>query len=170
MSIIEKSLSQKEDTVNITLKINKTEYNLDVKPTDTLLYTLREVLNLTGTKYGCGEGECGACSVIMDGNLVNSCLVLTVQADNKEVLTIEGYKNDELIQKIQNAFVEKGAVQCGYCTPGMIMAARYLLGNKNSPTTEEIKEAISGNLCRCTGYVKIVDAVESITNNSSDEQ
>ena len=163
MSTIEESLYKQEETVNITLKINKEEYNLDVKPTDTLLYTLREVLKLTGTKCGCGEGECGACSIIMDGKLVNSCLVLSAQANNKDIITIEGYKNDELIRKIQDAFIAKGAVQCGYCTPGMIMATRYLLGKNSSPSMEEIKEAISGNLCRCTGYVKIVEAIASIT-------
>lgn len=163
MSTIEESLYKQEETVNITLKINKEEYNLDVKPTDTLLYTLREVLKLTGTKCGCGEGECGACSIIMDGKLVNSCLVLSAQANNKDIITIEGYKNDELIRKIQDAFITKGAVQCGYCTPGMIMATRYLLGKNSSPSIEEIKEAIAGNLCRCTGYVKIVEAIASIT-------
>lgn len=151
-----------KETMNITLHINGKDYSTNAKPTDTLLFILREKLGLTGTKYGCGEGECGACSIILDGKLVNSCLVLAVQAQNKAILTIEGFDNDEIIRKIQDAFIEKGAVQCGYCTPGMIMAARALLEYNTSPSVDEIKEAISGNLCRCTGYVKIVDAVSSV--------
>lgn len=151
-----------KDTINISLKINGKEYNTNVAPTETLLNTLRDRLHLTGTKYGCGEGECGACSIIIDGELVNSCMILAPQAEGKEILTIEGYENDELMRKIQDAFIAKGAVQCGYCTPGMIMAARALLSKNIEPSTDEIREAISGNLCRCTGYVKIVEAISSI--------
>lgn len=151
-----------KETINITLNINGKDYSTDVKPTDTLLFVLREKLGLTGTKYGCGEGECGACSIIIDGKLVNSCLILAIQSQGKAILTIEGFKQDEVIRKIQDAFIEKGAVQCGYCTPGMIMAARALLGKNPNPSVDEIKEAISGNLCRCTGYVKIVDAISSV--------
>jgi aerobic carbon-monoxide dehydrogenase small subunit len=161
-NLTEIQTTQEETTINITLKINNKNYKVDVKPTDTLLFVLREKLNLTGTKYGCGEGECGACSVIIDGILVNSCLFLAVQTQNKEILTIEGYENDEIIKKIQEAFIAKGAVQCGYCTPGMIMAAKALLMKNPNPTIDEIREAISGNLCRCTGYTKIVDAISSI--------
>ncbi|MEW5819004.1 MAG: (2Fe-2S)-binding protein [Cyanobacteriota bacterium] len=151
-----------KNTINISLKINGKEYNINVAPTETLLNTLRDRLHLTGTKYGCGEGECGACSIIIDGELVNSCMILSPQAEGKEILTIEGYENDELIRKIQDAFIAKGAVQCGYCTPGMIMAARALLSKNHDPSIDEIREAISGNLCRCTGYVKIVEAISSI--------
>lgn len=161
MSTIENTTTEKE-TISITLMVNNKEYKIEVNATDTLLSVLRDRLHLTGTKYGCGEGECGACSVIMDSKLVNSCMVLAVQADKKEVLTVEGYENDELIQKIQKSFIENGAVQCGYCTPGMIMAARALLEENKSPTTDEIRKAISGNLCRCTGYVKIVDAISKV--------
>lgn len=160
MSTIEKSALTNKEMVKLTLKINNKEYKLEVNPTDTLLFVLRDILHLTGTKYGCGEGECGACSVIIDGDLVNSCLILAVQAQEKEILTIEGYENDELLKKLQESFVEKGAVQCGYCTPGMIMAARALLAQNPNPSTDEIREAISGNLCRCTGYVKIVEAIK----------
>lgn len=160
MSTIEKPAITDKETTKITLKINQKEYNLEVKPTDTLLFALRDILHLTGTKYGCGEGECGACSVIIDGDLVNSCLVLAVQSQGKEILTIEGYENDELLQKLQDSFIAKGAVQCGYCTPGMIMAGRALLAKNPDPSIDEIREAISGNLCRCTGYVKIVDAIK----------
>ncbi|MGD9580087.1 MAG: (2Fe-2S)-binding protein [Vampirovibrionia bacterium] len=156
------TIKSDQKTINITLKINGKEYKTDVKPTDTLLFTLREKLHLTGTKCGCGEGECGACSVIMDSKLVNSCLVLAIQAQNKEILTIEGFEDDELIRKLQDAFIAKGAVQCGYCTPGMIMAGRALLEKNPNPDVNEIREAISGNLCRCTGYVKIIDAINSV--------
>lgn len=162
MSIIKNSISTETELINVNLKINSKEYNVKVKPTDTLLFVLREKLHLTGTKYGCGEGECGACSIIIDGNLVNSCLVLAVQAEGKEILTIEGYENDTLLKKIQEAFIAKGAVQCGYCTPGMIMAARALLAKNPNPSIYEVRETISGNLCRCTGYVKIIDAVLSV--------
>lgn len=162
MSTIENSVSTEKITNNITLKINGKEYKVNVAPTDSLLFVLRDVLHLTGTKYGCGEGECGACSVIIDGVLVNSCLVLAHQVQEQDILTIEGYENDELLKKLQNAFIEKGAVQCGYCTPGMIMAGRALLAKNPKPDKDEIREAISGNLCRCTGYVKIVDAIASI--------
>lgn len=162
MSTIENIQTTEKETTSITLMINNKEYKIEVKATETLLSVLRDRLHLTGTKCGCGEGECGACSVIMENKLVNSCMVLAAQADNKKLLTIEGYENDELIQKLQKAFIEKGAVQCGYCTPGMIIAARALLGENKNPTTDEIREAISGNLCRCTGYVKIVDAISSV--------
>lgn len=152
-----------DSTININLQINNKNYNIDVNPTESLLSVLRDKLNLTGTKYGCGEGECGACSVIMDNLIVNSCLVLAAQANAKSILTVEGYENDELLRKLQSAFAEKGAVQCGYCTPGMIMAGRALLAQNSKPTTDEIKNAIAGNLCRCTGYTKIVEAIKSVS-------
>ena len=125
----------------------------------TLLDFLRLDLNLTGTKEGCGEGECGACSVNMGGKLVDSCLILAVEADGQEVQTVEGVAQDGRLHPVQKAFAEKGGAQCGYCTPGMIMAAKYLLDHNSSPTSEQVLHGISGNLCRCTGYGAIVEAI-----------
>lgn len=125
-----------------------------------LIDSLREKLGLTGVKEGCSEGECGACTVIMDGEVVNSCLVMAFQAEGSSILTIEGLGDEENIHPIQQAFIDVGAVQCGYCTPGMILAAKALLDKNPNPTEEEIREAISGNLCRCTGYNKIVQAID----------
>ncbi len=124
-----------------------------------LLDFLREDLQLTGTKEGCGEGECGACTVLIDGQPVNSCLVLALQADGSDVLTIEGIADGDTLHPIQQAFVETGGVQCGFCTPGFIMAAYALLKATPNPTDEEIRSALEGNLCRCTGYERIVDAI-----------
>lgn len=138
--------------------VNGIEYQPTVSPTMRLLDYLRKELKLTGTKEGCGEGECGACSVLIDGKLVNSCMVLLGQIDGKSVTTIEGIDEPELFK----AFEETGAVQCGFCTPGMIMAATALLRKNLNPSVYEIKEAISGNLCRCTGYKKIVEAIERV--------
>jgi carbon-monoxide dehydrogenase small subunit len=123
---------------------------------------LRYELGLTGTKKGCEVGDCGSCTVIMDGIPVNSCLVLAMQANGRKITTIEGVETEKGMHPIQKAFVEKGAIQCGFCTPGMILSARSLLENNPNPTEEEIRAGISGNLCRCTGYQKIVDAVKSV--------
>lgn len=142
----------------INIKINGKNYKLKVDENMRLIDLLRDELRLTGTKEGCGEGECGACTVIMNGETVNSCIVMAFQADEKEVTTIEGLESKEGIHPIQKAFLEEGAVQCGFCTPGMILSAKSLLDKNPSPNKKEIKEAISGNLCRCTGYNKIVDA------------
>lgn len=131
-----------------------------VEPNQTLLQFLREGLELTGTKHGCGLGDCGACTVILDGKPVNSCLVLAVQANGREVLTIEGLAENGNLHPIQQAFVDKGAIQCGFCTPGMILSAKTLLDENPKPSEHEIRTAISGNLCRCTGYQKIVEAVQ----------
>jgi len=147
--------------VEVTLTVNDEERVADVGPTTTLTELLREHLDLTGTKVGCGRGECGACTVILDGSPVNSCLVFAVQCDGRRVLTIEGLDANGEHDRIQSAFIESGAVQCGFCTPGMIMSAYALLYSNPRPTRREIEEAISGNLCRCTGYVKIVDAVQA---------
>lgn len=144
----------------VRLIVNGSLVVVQVEEHRTLLYLLREVLGLTGTKEGCGEGDCGACSVLLDGELVNSCLVLAVQADGKEVLTIEGVGTEDNLHPIQQAFIEVGAIQCGYCTPGMVLAAKALLDKVPSPSEEEIRRGLSGNLCRCTGYQKIVDAVK----------
>jgi carbon-monoxide dehydrogenase small subunit len=144
----------------IEFTINGKRRKLVVKTNDLLLNVIREDLGLTGTKYGCGTGECGACTVLMDGKPVLSCLTLAVSADGRNVTTIEGVGTNENPHPLQEAFVEVGAVQCGYCTPGMILSAKALLDKNPNPTEEEIKTAIGGNLCRCTGYVKIIEAIQ----------
>ncbi len=144
----------------ITLNVNGIDHIIKIDEEDRLIDVLREGLKLTGTKEGCGEGECGACTVIMDGVTVNSCMVMAFQAEGKKIITIEGLGTDEEIDPIQQAFLEEGAVQCGFCIPGMVLSAKVVLDNNPSPSREEIRESISGNLCRCTGYNKIVDAIE----------
>lgn len=146
----------------ISVTVNGAEHTLTIPPDRVLLDMLRENLGLTGTKRGCGNGECGACSVIMDGVLVNSCLVPAMKANGSEILTVEGLGDEGGLHPIQEAFLEKGAVQCGFCTPGMLLAAKSLLDQNPHPSIEEIKKAISGNLCRCTGYTKIIEAIESV--------
>jgi carbon-monoxide dehydrogenase small subunit len=143
----------------ITMTVNGAPVEAAVDPNRTLVQFLREDLGLTGTKHGCGLGDCGACTVILDGKPVNSCLVLAVQANGREVLTIEGLAENGKLHPIQQAFVKTGAVQCGFCTPGMILSAKALLDENPRPTEREIRTAISGNLCRCTGYQKIVEAI-----------
>jgi len=145
----------------IRFTINGRECELEIKPWQTLLEVLRDDLKLTGTKEGCGEGECGSCTVIMGGRTVNSCLVPAMEADNNEVLTIEGLSLGNKLHPIQEAFVEHSGMQCGFCTPGMIMSAKVLLDEKPDPSHEEIREAISGNLCRCTGYTKIFESISA---------
>ncbi len=144
----------------ISLKVNGDTYSLYIEPWRTLNEVLREDLNLTGTKLGCGSGDCGACTVMLDGKSVSSCLTLAVEADGKEILTVEGLApSGEELHPIQEAFLEKGAIQCGFCTPGMELSALNLLNKNLDPNEKEIRLAISGNLCRCTGYNKIVDAI-----------
>jgi carbon-monoxide dehydrogenase small subunit len=143
----------------ITLTVNAQPREIAVEPRWTLLETVREQLRLTGAKEGCGTGDCGACSMLVDGRLVTSCLMLAVQADGREVTTIEGLATNGSLHPAQAAFVEKGGVQCGFCTPGMIMAAASLLGRNPSPTLEDVREGLAGNLCRCTGYAKIYESV-----------
>lgn len=145
----------------INLNVNGNDYEVAVNPGTTLLDLLREQLRLTGTKKGCELGDCGACTVLLDGKAVNSCLFLALEADGKNILTIEGMANGEELHPIQQAFVEKGAIQCGYCTPGMVLRTKSLLEENPNPNKEEIKKALSGNLCRCTGYTKIIEAVET---------
>jgi carbon-monoxide dehydrogenase small subunit len=146
----------------ITVTVNGKVHELAVEPNTTLLELLRRQLALTGTKKGCDAGDCGSCTVLLDGKPVNSCLVLAVQANDREVVTIEGVQTDEGLHPIQQAFVEHGAVQCGFCTPGMILSAKALLDKNPVPSELEIRTALSGNLCRCTGYQKIVEAIQSV--------
>jgi len=143
----------------IELQINGEFHEMTVGSQKTLLEVLREDLDLTGTKAGCGAGECGACTVIMDGKAVLSCLVLAVNADGKEVLTIEGLARGDELHPLQESFIEKWAFQCGFCTPGMLMSAKALLDENPNPTEDGVKEAIASNLCRCTGYAKPVEAI-----------
>ena len=151
-------------TIHIT--VNDKPFDLEVEPNQTLLEVIREKLCLTGTKAGCLVGDCGACTVLVDGKPVNSCLILAVQADGKQVTTIEGVETLQGLHPLQAAFVDKGAIQCGYCTPGMILSAKSLLDRNPRADEAEIRKAISGNLCRCTGYQKIVEAILSVSRTS----
>lgn len=148
-------------TTKIRLLVNGFEYDLLIKPHWTLIDVLRDEIGLTGTKKGCGKGECGACTVIIDGEAVLACLVLAIQAQGKSIQTIEGLAQEGKLDSLQNAFVKYGAIQCGYCTPGMILTSKALLNKNPHPTVEEIQKALSGNFCRCTGYVKIIEAVQN---------
>jgi aerobic-type carbon monoxide dehydrogenase small subunit (CoxS/CutS family) len=143
----------------IVLRINGTNFKVSIEPCRTLVEVLREDLGLTGTKKSCNEGECGACTVMMDGRPVASCLVLAMDAQGKEILTIEGLSKGEKLHPIQEAFLKHGAIQCGFCTPGMVMSAKAFLDENPKPTVAEVRKAISGNLCRCTGYQHIVDSI-----------
>jgi carbon-monoxide dehydrogenase small subunit len=143
----------------ISLTVNGRSHEVAVEPRWTLLETLREQLRLTGSKEGCGTGDCGACSMIVDGRLITSCLMLAAQADGREVLTIEGLAQNGALHPIQQAFIDTGGVQCGFCTPGMIMATKALLDRNSKPMLDDVREGLAGNLCRCTGYTKIYEAV-----------
>ena len=146
----------------ITLKVNGDSYRLAVDPWKTLNEVLREDLNLTGTKLGCGSGDCGACTVMVEGKTVSSCLTLAVEMDGKNILTVEGLApSGEKLHPIQEAFIEKGAIQCGFCTAGMEMSALYLLTGSSALLEQDIRKGLSGNLCRCTGYNKIVEAIST---------
>jgi carbon-monoxide dehydrogenase small subunit len=146
----------------VRFRVNGEQTTVNVEPTKTLLDVLREDLFLTGTKRGCDSGECGACTVLLNGYAVHSCLLLAAELDGQDVLTIEGLSKDpKQLHPLQKAFIEKGAVQCGFCTPGLMMTAKALLDENPNPTEEEVRYGISGNLCRCTGYSKIVEAVLS---------
>jgi carbon-monoxide dehydrogenase small subunit len=145
----------------LRITVNGDEHHLLVDVRRTLLEVIRDEIGLTGTKNGCGAGECGACTVLLDGKPVNSCLVLAHEADGQEVVTIEGLSDGTTLHPIQEAFVEEGAIQCGYCTPGMVMSTKALLDRNPDPTHDEILQGLRGNLCRCTGYVKIIEAVET---------
>lgn len=147
----------------IKLMVNGETRSIAVDVNQTLLEVIREDLGLTGTKKGCNQGECGACTVLLDGKPVSSCLVLAVKADGKSVMTIEGVAKDGSLHPIQETFNQKGAIQCGFCTPGMILTTKNLLDKNPNPSLDEIKEAIAGNICRCTGYVQIIEAITSLT-------
>lgn len=144
----------------IHLIVNKKEYEVEVRPYATLLEVIREEIGLTGTKEGCGVGECGACTVIIDGMAVNSCIMLAVEADGKEITTIEGLADGDRLHPIQEAFLEAGGLQCGFCTPGMIMSTKVLLEKNSNPSNEDIRKGLEGNFCRCTGYTKIFESVK----------
>ena len=143
----------------IELKINGDRYEVAIDPRRTLVEVLREDLDLTGTKESCGDGDCGACTVLMDGKPVNGCLVLALEAQGKDIITIEGIAKNGHLHPVQQAFIDHFAIQCGFCTPGMILSSVSLLQRNPHPTEDEVRKAIAGNLCRCTGYVKIVEAI-----------
>lgn len=148
----------------LKLSVNEELFELEIPANRTLLDVLRNDLGLKGTKEGCGAGECGACTVLLDDEPVNSCLVLALQADGRRVTTIEGLPEEGKVHPIQEAFISHGAIQCGFCTPGMILSAKALLDRNPNPTEREIRENLVGNLCRCTGYQKIVEAISSLGN------
>lgn len=153
-------------TRTVSFKVNEQPVSPIVHPCARLLDTLRNDLGLTGTKEGCGEGECGACSVLINGELVNSCLVPTLHAEGCEVVTIEGLAEDGILSPLQESFLTLGGAQCGICTPGMILAAKHLLDRHPNPTLEQVREGLSGNLCRCTGYTRIFEAVLAAAGKS----
>jgi carbon-monoxide dehydrogenase small subunit len=154
--------------VPIQLKVNGMAYKMEVEPRRTLLELIREDLELTGTKEGCSLGECGSCTVLLDGKPIKSCITLAVQSNGREVTTIEGLeKADGTLHPLQQAFIDHGAIQCGFCTPGMVLSAKALLDENPKPTELEVRQAIAGNLCRCTGYQKIVEAILAVSNQRS---
>lgn len=153
--------------IEINFKLNGRDVNVRVPATMKTLAMLRDRLGLTGTKYACGEGECGACTINVDGKTVNSCLMYAVDCDGREVVTVEGLRTPEGLHPVQQAFVDHGAIQCGFCTPGMIMQSQYLLENNPTLTREEAKRGLEGNICRCTGYAKVLDAVEAVADENA---
>lgn len=160
----------KQTLHTITLTINQKSYTIDVQSHHTLLEVLRDQLDITGPKECCGVGECGACTILLNGKAVNACLILAVEADGTEIVTIEGLGGPGNLSPMQKAFIDAGAVQCGFCTPGMIMAAQYLINTNPDPTEEEIRVALAGNLCRCTGYSRIIEAVLSVSKQLKDKE
>jgi carbon-monoxide dehydrogenase small subunit len=153
------------EKIKLNMIVNEKLVSIDIKPYARLLDVIREELGLTGTKEGCGVGECGACTVIVDGQTVNTCLTLAASMEGKHITTIEGMMNDGILHPIQQAFIDHHALQCGFCTPGLVLSAKALLDENSSPTREEIKVGISGNLCRCTGYEQVVEAIEDVSRN-----
>ena len=155
--------------IPITLRVNGESHELLAPPWRTLLEVLREIIGLTGAKRSCQEGQCGACSVLIDGKSVNSCLYLAVEAQGKEITTVEGLAREGTLDQIQKSFVQKGAIQCGFCTPGFVVATRSLLNENPNPSEDEIREALVGHLCRCTGYVQIVEAIQDAATQLKQE-
>ncbi|MGJ0845670.1 (2Fe-2S)-binding protein [Tissierella praeacuta] len=156
--------------IDISLRVNGEYFEVSIEENLRLIDLLRDELKLLGTKEGCGEGECGACTVIMDGETVNSCLIMAFQANGSNILTIEGMEKDGKLHPIQQAYIDAGAVQCGFCIPGMILSTKALLDKNPNPTRAEIREGISGNLCRCTGYNKMLDATEKAIKYMEEEK
>ena len=156
--------------VTVTINVNGERRTASVAPETTLLKLLRETFNLTGAKLGCDVGDCGACTVIVDGKLVNSCLMLAGQVDGLDVLTIEGLATTDRLHPIQKVFEEKGSLQCGFCGPGVIMSTKALLDENPNPTLHEIRDALAGNLCRCTGYTKMIEAIQAIAREGTIER
>jgi len=150
----------------ISISVNNVAYAIDVSADETLLEALRNRLNFTSVKRGCDSGECGTCTVIVEGKAVYSCLLLAVEADGKRILTLEGLSSDGELHPLQRAFLDHGAIQCGFCTPGMIMSAKAILDENPNPTANEMREALQGNLCRCGSYVKILEAIKSVKQES----
>ena len=161
---------EKQNLHSVSFIVNKRLYAINVEPQHTLLDVLRDQMDITGPKECCGVGECGACTVLLNGKAVNACLILAVEADGKEIVTIEGLGGPDSLSPMQQAFVDVGAVQCGFCTPGMIMAAQYLINTNPSPTEEDVRVALAGNLCRCTGYSRIIQAVLSLSQNNQGKE
>jgi len=156
-----------DGTYHISINVNDLPYELSVRTDQTLREVLHDQLGFTSVKHGCDSGGCGACTVLIQGKAIQSCLLLAVEADGKSILTLEGLSSGDQLHPLQQAFLENGAVQCGFCTPGMILTAKALLDENPEPTTEEIKEAMQGNLCRCTGYVKIIEAIKSVASGGN---
>lgn len=154
---------------NITLSVNGVLYQLAVEPHRSLVDVLRDDLGLTGTKKGCGHGHCGTCTILLDGKAVNSCLILAVDVNGRNIVTIEGLAPDGKLHPLQKAFIRHGAVQCGFCTPGLIVSAKALLDENPTPSSEEIRFALVGNVCRCTGYAKVVKAILSVAQGRREE-
>ncbi|HEY3091596.1 MAG TPA: (2Fe-2S)-binding protein [Vicinamibacterales bacterium] len=153
--------------VSVSVVVNGEKRTASVPPETTLLRLLRETFNLTGAKLGCDVGDCGACTVIVDGKLVNSCLMLVGQVDGRDVLTIEGLATSDRLHPIQKAFEDKGSLQCGFCGPGVIMSAKWLLDQNPNPSVSDIRDVLSGNLCRCTGYSKMIEAIQTIARDAA---
>ncbi len=151
----------------LSIVVNGEQFELAIAPNETLLSVLRDRLQLKGVKEGCGEGACGACTVIMDGHPVRSCLTLALEADGSEITTIEGLVEDGNLHPLQQSFIDRGAVQCGFCTPGQILSAKALLDRSASPSEDDIKTALAGNMCRCTGYSKILEAVKAVAQTDT---
>ena len=155
--------------VSLSLRINGERHDLLVPPWRTLLEVIRENLGLTGTKRSCQEGQCGTCTVLLDGKAVNSCLYLAIEAQGKDIQTIEGLAKGGVLDQIQKSFVQKGGVQCGFCTPGFVIATKSLLNDNPNPSEDEIREAMVGHLCRCTGYVQIIEAIQDAASQLEHE-